>query len=136
MPFSKVLLVDDDEDLRIVGKLALEAVGGFTITTASSGADALRVALEDRPDVILLDMVMPELDGAATLLELRARAETSGIPVIFLTARSDRDDIARYFELGAVGVIRKPFDPMRLARDVRRILRDGEAEGWSTGGDE
>ncbi len=118
----KVLLVDDEEDVREIARLSLGRVGGMEVCDASSGPEGVLRAAEEKPDFILLDMMMPEMDGPATLQALRANAATASIPVVFLTAKALPTELERLHELGAVGVITKPFDPMTLAAEVRRIL--------------
>ena len=118
-----VLLVDDDPDLRTIGELSLTSVGGFDVRCAPSGADALAMVRADRPDVVLLDLMMPGLDGPATLAQLKQDPATKDIPVIFLSAKIEADQLERYRELGAEGIIPKPFDPMTLPDEVRRIVR-------------
>lgn len=116
-----ILLVDDDDDVREVTRVSLELIAGYRVVTASSGPEALRQARQYRPDGILLDMMMPGVDGLETLERLGADPETAGIKVILLTARVDGtpppDSIA--------GAIRKPFDPMRLGAEVARLM------GWA-----
>lgn len=116
-----VLLVDDDADIRFIGELALARVGGFAVTLAESGEECLRLAAS-LPDVILLDVMMPGMDGTETLGRLRADPALEGIPVIFMTAKVQHSEVARYRELGAAGVIAKPFDPMTLHERVRGLL--------------
>lgn len=119
-----LLLVDDEADIRRIGALSLRAVGGFDVRVASSGAEAL-VALESfAPRVILLDVMMPELSGLEVYGRIRAMERRADVPVIFLTASVQRHEIERYLALGAAGVIAKPFDPMQLPSEVRRILGD------------
>jgi CheY-like chemotaxis protein len=118
----KVLLVDDEDDIRRIARLSLSRVGGMEVAEASNGKDAVRVALEEAPDVILLDVMMPGLDGPTTLSALLARAETSRIPVIFLTAKAASSELDRLRGLGAKGVLTKPFDPMTLPTRLREIL--------------
>jgi CheY-like chemotaxis protein len=118
----KVLLVDDEADIRKIASLALSRLGGWEVLQASSGREALGVAAAERPDVILLDVMMPEMDGPATLEALRAAPATSGIPVVFLTAKIQAPERERIATLGAAGIIAKPFDVMRLAADVQRIV--------------
>lgn len=118
----RVLLVDDDADIRIITTMSLEQVGGWEVVVATSGAEALTRATEDKPDVILLDVTMPGMDGRATLAHLKASESTRTIPVIFMTARVQRKEVERYMELGAAGVISKPFDPMLLPGEVLRLL--------------
>ncbi len=118
----KVLLVDDEEDVREIARLSLGRVGGMDVIEASSGPEAIARAAREKPDFILLDMMMPGMDGAATLQALRANPETSAIRIVFLTAKALPSEVERLLQLGAAGVITKPFDPMTLARDVRRVL--------------
>lgn len=119
---QRVLLVDDDPDIRMVGGLAL-GVGGWDVHVAASGEEGLRMAIELQPDVILLDVMMPTMDGPTTLERLRRNATTSEIPVIFCTAKAQRHEVEYYASLGAAGVIAKPFDAMSLHVEVRDMLR-------------
>lgn len=123
-PERHVLVVDDDELLREVAKAALELVGGWRVTTASSGAEARRRAADEQPDAILMDVMMPGLDGPATVSGLRADLSTQDIPVVFLTAKVPSEDLAEWRRLGLAGVIPKPFDPMTLAAGMASLL------GW------
>ncbi len=117
-----VLLVDDEPHVRRIAELALRGVGGFSVLVASSADEAVELAARERPDVVLLDVMMPGKDGPAALAALRAAAATAAIPVIFLTGKGKREDVDRYLGLGALGVVHKPFDPMRLAQQVTQIL--------------
>lgn len=117
-----VLLVDDDDDIREVASLALELVAGFRLVTASNGHDAVLRAKEYLPDAILLDVMMPGMDGIQTLAELKAGATTGHIPVILITARVDADQVQK----SSAGIIAKPFDPMSLGAEVSRLL------GWAS----
>ena len=105
----------------------LERVGGWQVSVVSSGEEALERAATERPDLILLDVMMPGMDGLATLGRLRACLATAQIPVILLTARAQSHEVEGYLKLGATGVIRKPFDPLTLPEDIRRIVRVGRA---------
>ena len=118
----KVLVVDDEEDVRFVANMSLGRVGRMTVIEASSGAEGIARAKSERPDFILLDMMMPGMDGAATFRALRADPETSAIPIVFLTAKAMAAEVQRLKDLGAKGVVLKPFDPMSLAREVTAIL--------------
>jgi two-component system, OmpR family, response regulator len=118
---EKILYVEDDLDIQVVGSMALEQVGGFSVTMVSTGTEALATVTDYQPDVILLDVMMPDMDGLATLARLRADSETKGIPVIFMTAKVQNREIDQYLASGAIGVIPKPFDPMALAGQVREI---------------
>lgn len=123
MSLQRVLVVEDDADIRKVAQLALEAVGGLTVQLCAGGREALVIAPTFAPQLILLDVMMPDMDGIATLHALRARPDLAAIPVIFMTAKVQAPDLQRYVELGAIGTITKPFDPMQLADDVRRLWR-------------
>ena len=123
MKITKIMIVDDDEDICTVAELTARRVGGWDVVVAASGQEALDKARSERPDVILLDAMMPVLDGPATLLKLREDPSTATIPVIFLTAKVQRREVEHYKELGAIGVIRKPFDAMTLPDEVRRIVQ-------------
>lgn len=118
-----VLYADDEEDILSVATLALEMVGGLEVTACSSGRAALAAAHRRRPDLILLDVMMPDMDGPATLSLIRADPDLADIAVALLTARVRPSEVEDYLGLGADGVIAKPFDPMRLADEVRRIWR-------------
>jgi CheY-like chemotaxis protein len=118
----KVLIVDDEPDIRRIAKLGLSRVGGMEVVEAANGAEALVRAKEDKPDAVLLDVMMPGLDGPSTLARLREDPATSGIPVVFLTAKAIAAELERLKVLGAAGVLTKPFDPMTLARELRALL--------------
>ena len=124
MAARRILVVDDSASIREVAQMSLEMVGGHEVLTASSGADGIARAREERPDAILLDVMMPELDGPATFERLQADPATRDIPVILLTAKLQPADRARYTDLGIRAVLAKPFDPMTLAADVAGVL------GW------
>jgi DNA-binding response OmpR family regulator len=118
----KILIVDDEPDVRWIANLALAKVGGMEVVDAAGGAGAIRIAEQERPDAILLDVMMPGMDGLSTLRTLKASTDTAAIPVIFLTATTHAGDVKRLLEVGAIGIVKKPFDPMRLAAQVRAIL--------------
>ena len=118
----KVLVIDDEEDVRFVAQLSLGRVGGMSVIEAASGAEGVARARSEQPDFILLDMMMPGMDGADTLRALRADAATAGIPVVFLTAKATASEVERLHSLGARGVVLKPFNPMTLAEEIRTIL--------------
>jgi CheY-like chemotaxis protein len=117
-----ILLVDDEPDIRTIAELSLSQVGGWQTLLAASGAEAVAMARSRRPDLILLDVMMPEMDGVATFQALAGDEATRDIPVIFMTARVQNHERERYVGFGAAGVIAKPFDPMRLPDDIRGIL--------------
>ncbi len=117
----RILLVEDDLDIQIVAGLALRDLAGFELEVCSSGFEALEKAEGFAPDLILLDVMMPELDGPSTLQELRKKPTLAATPVIFVTAKVQPDEIAEYLRLGALEVIVKPFDPMELGEQVEQI---------------
>ena len=120
-PLQRILYVEDEPDIQAIARIALEAVGGFVVKTCSSGAQALAEAEDFKPDLILLDVMMPGMDGPATLKALRQQAALAGVPVVFITAKVQSSEVEGYKALGAVDVIAKPFDPMRLASQVSTI---------------
>ena len=117
-----ILLVDDEADIREVAALSLQTLGGWRVTTASGGSEAIALARAERPDVILLDVMMPELDGPTTLARLRDNAQTHKIPVIFLTAKAQHTDQCGLARLDVSGVLTKPFDPLTLSDQITAIL--------------
>jgi CheY-like chemotaxis protein len=121
----KVLIIDDEEDIREVAALSLEAVAGWTVLTAESGPEGIRKAAAERPDAILLDVMMPEMDGPTTFRALQANAETSEIPVLLLTAKVQGVDQRRFASLGVRAVLFKPFDPLTLSKEMAAVL------GWT-----
>jgi two-component system OmpR family response regulator len=123
---KRVLFVEDDPDIQTVARMALETVGGFTVLGCSSGTEALERVEAFAPDLILLDVIMPGMDGLETLRLLRLLPGSAGIaavPVVFMTAKVQAQEIAEYRAAGAVDVIAKPFDPMTLPATVRSIWR-------------
>jgi len=116
-----VLYVEDDPDIQMVAQMALEVVGGLALRACSSGREAVTAASACQPDLILLDVMMPDMDGPATLAALRQLPATATTPVIFMTAKVQAAEVAHYKDLGAIGVIAKPFDPMQLAQQVRQL---------------
>jgi CheY-like chemotaxis protein len=121
----RILIVDDEDDIREVAQMSLEMVAGWEVIPARSGEEGVRLAAEHRPDAILLDVMMPGMDGPDTARLLRERPETSAIPVILLTAKVQPADRRRLEALGVAGVLAKPFDPMELANQVSSLL------GWT-----
>ncbi len=119
---KRVLLVDDEPDIRMIAAISLERLGGWEVVAVGSGREAMTEARARRPDLILLDVMMPDMDGTATFRELQELPETRDIPVIFLTAKVQPQEVSRYLELGACGVIRKPFDPLSLPDKIRAIV--------------
>ena len=118
---KRILYAEDEPDIQEVAGLALEIVGGFTLRICSTGQQALQEIAEFRPDLLLLDVMMPDMDGPTTLREIRKMAGMVSIPAIFMTAKVQPQEVAHYRELGALDIIPKPFDPMTLADNVRQI---------------
>ena len=122
-PDLRVFYVDDDDDIRLIASMALRIDPGIEVRAVSSGQDALALLDQGkwRPDVILLDVMMPGMDGFGLQRALRERNEVKGVTTIFMTARASRAGLEEYTASGADGVILKPFDPVQLAAEVRRI---------------
>jgi CheY-like chemotaxis protein len=117
-----VLLAEDDQDIQLIARLSLKRAG-FQVTVAENGVDALARVGERRPDLILLDWMMPEMDGLEACTRLKAHPETRNIPVIFLTAKSQESEIAHGLALGAIGYITKPFDALSLGAQISDLLK-------------
>jgi len=124
---TRLLLVEDDPDIQEIARLALELVGGFTLTVCSSGREALAAAPASGAQMVLLDVMMPGMDGPETLEALKRLDAMAGVPVAFMTAKVQPAEVARFLSLGAVGVIAKPFDPMTLADRVRALWETANA---------
>ncbi len=121
----RILIIDDEEDIRDVAALSLETVAGWDVVVANSGAQGIARAIEHQPDAILLDVMMPEMDGPTTFRELRKNAATQKIPVVLLTAKVQSSDQRRFADLGVEGILFKPFDPMTLSTQIAAAL------GWN-----
>ena len=120
----KILIIDDEDDIREVAALSLESIAGWDVVTANSGAQGLARAIEHQPDAILLDVMMPGMDGPTTFRELRKNPATDKIPVLLLTAKVQNSDQRRFADLGVESVLFKPFDPLTLAEQIAAVL------GW------
>jgi two-component system OmpR family response regulator len=127
-----VLYVDDDPDICEVVQAALGLIAGLTVHIANSGERAIDLAFELRPDLILMDVMMPGMDGPTTLKRLRASPLISDIPVIFLTAKVLPTEVAHFLQLGALGVIGKPFDPLKLGDELFALWKATDAAGGIT----
>ena len=121
LPLCRFLYVEDEPDIRAVAKLSLEAVGGFAVSACASGQEALSAAPGAGADLLLLDVMMPGMDGPSTLRALRDLPATAHTPVIFMTAKVQAAEVAQYKGLGALEVIPKPFDPMEISAQIQRI---------------
>lgn len=126
MAGERVLVVDDDDDIRTVATASLARLGGFRVEAVSGGAEAVERARAERPDAIVLDVMMPKVDGRATLAALRAVPELASVPVVFLTAKALPAERRALSELGVAGVLAKPFDPLTLPGELRALV------GWSS----
>lgn len=120
----RVLIIDDEDDIRQVAALSLETVAGWDVLMASSGMEGIGRAASEKPDAILLDVMMPLMDGPTTFMELQKRTETVGIPVVLLTAKVQGPDQRRFANLGVAAVLFKPFDPLTLSTQI------SDALGW------
>jgi CheY-like chemotaxis protein len=118
---KRILYAEDEPLIQAVAKLALEKVGGFEVLMCSSGTEALEKIGAFAPDLVLLDVVMPGMDGPTTLQRLRLSPATAAIPVVFLTANTQPTEVAQYRTLGALDVVAKPFNPMTLAAQIKTI---------------
>lgn len=122
MKNKRVLLIDDEEDIRTLTCLSIELEAGWEILSAASGSEGITIAQKQQPDAILLDAMMPDLDGLQTIAQLQANPKTSEIPVIFLTAKVQASDRKNFYAAGAKGVIKKPFDSLTLASQIAGFL--------------
>lgn len=122
MPMFRVLYVDDDPDIREIAQMSLELDPEFEVRTGASGRDCLAIAAEWLPHLVLLDVMMPEMDGPETLQRMKADPALCETPVVFITARAQTHEVQCLLALGAQGLIAKPFDPTTLAEAARRYL--------------
>ena len=117
-----ILFIDDEEDIKTLARFCIELEVGWELITASSGIEGITIAETEQPDAILLDVMMPDLDGLQTLEKLQANPKTKHIPIIFLTAKAQASDRRRFYAAGAKGVIHKPFDSLTLASQIAGFL--------------
>lgn len=129
---KRIMMVEDDPDIQTVARVALEALGGFEVMVCSGGRQALSEVAGFLPQLVLLDVMMPDMDGPAVLGELREAQETTHIPVIFMTAKAQAHEMEAYRKMGALDVISKPFDPMELSSLVNSIWAK-HAKPWAEG---
>jgi len=121
---KEILYAEDEPDIRAIAKIALEDIGGFSVKYCNSGKQVLKEITECEPDLILLDVMMPEMDGPTTLKELRKIPKFENIPVIFMTAKIQASEIADYKAMGVAEVINKPFDPMTLSEIIKKTWKN------------
>jgi CheY-like chemotaxis protein len=119
---KRILIIDDEEDIRETTQICLEIAGDWEVLTASSGKEGLLKAASELPDVILLDVMMPDMDGLTTLSNLQKNPETQNIPVIFLTAKAQAAEQRQFTQLKVAGVIPKPYDPFTLSQQVLEAI--------------
>jgi CheY-like chemotaxis protein len=124
----KILVVDDDDDVRTITRLSLTTVGGLTVVEASNGRSAVELALREQPDMILLDVMMPGMDGVETLAAIRSYSAIARTPIVFLTAKALQSEIDRLMSFNVVAVFIKPFDPLTLADQLRAAARQVKPE--------
>lgn len=124
---TRILYVEDDDDIREIGQIALQIVGSFEVLACASGAQAIAEAVDFAPQLLLLDVMMPNLDGPATLQQLRKLAPLADTPVVFMTAKTQAHEVAAYKALGALDVIAKPFDAMQLPQHIRSVWEQTQA---------
>jgi len=124
LELNKILYIEDEPDIQTIARLALENVGGFTLEVCNSGQQALDIAEAFAPDLILSDVMMPDMDGPETINELRKLTSLSNTPVVFMTAKVQRDEIQALLNCGTLGVITKPFDPMSLSTEIRKLWKN------------
>jgi len=122
-----ILMIEDEPDIQTIAKLALESIGDFSVEVCSSGQEALDRVVGINPDLILLDVMMPGMDGPTTLKALKKIPDIVDTPVVFMTAKVQPTEVQQYKELGAVDVIPKPFDPMKLADNLKTIWEKQQA---------
>lgn len=120
---TRILIVEDDDDLRETTALCLADVGGMDVFEATGGIEAIGIALKNKPDVILLDVMMPELDGPATLARLHQHPEMRDVPVIFFSAKAMQDEVERLQSMGCAGVLLKPFDALKLPAQILSLVK-------------
>lgn len=119
---TRILYVDDEADIREIAQMSIELDPALEVRTCASGAEAVEQAAAWRPQLVLLDVMMPGMDGPTVFSHLRGAPETAAIPIVFITARTQASEIQTFLDLGALGVLAKPFDPMTLAARVREFL--------------
>jgi CheY-like chemotaxis protein len=124
----RILCVDDDADIRLLLDYSLTQIGGYEVRCCADGPSALALAPQFHPDLVLLDVMMPGMRGPETLVALRALPEMQGVPVIFVTAKALPSDLEPLLQLGATGVIVKPFNPMTLPDDIRPFWEYGRGQ--------
>ena len=128
-PLRRITYVEDEPDIRVVAQIALEELGGFTVHVCPSGIEALDKAPAFQPDIIVLDVMMPGMDGIETFHALKADPRLAIAPIIFMTAKVQSHEVERYKAIGAAAVIAKPFDPLTLPDQIRAVWSELQSAG-------
>jgi two-component system, OmpR family, response regulator len=118
---EKILYVEDDPNIQELVSISLEDIGGYKLRTCYTGKEALEEIDKFKPDLLLLDVMLPDMDGPTILKEIRKNSKYDEIPVIFISAHAQREDLIKYVELGAIGVIDKPFDPITISEAINSL---------------
>lgn len=127
-PLNKILYVEDDEDIAEVASITLTDLGGFTIHHCLSGKEALEAFPDFQPDLVLMDVMMPQMDGLETYEKLRTMEDAKDIPIVYMTAKAQTHEQKKYQEMGAIGIIVKPFDPFTLCEQVTELWEKTDDE--------
>ncbi|MBP1853551.1 response regulator [Rhizobium halophytocola] len=125
----RIILIDDEPDILEIASLCLETVGKIRVSARSSARGIVEFIDRIRPDLILLDVMMPEIDGPTALTHMRADPRFDHIPIVFMTARIQPEEVREYIEMGAIGVVGKPFDPMGISDELKRLWSESRASG-------
>jgi CheY-like chemotaxis protein len=126
--FERVMCVEDDPDIRLILDFSIGRIGGFGLCLCESGIQALERVEDFKPQLVLLDVMMPEMSGPETLIKLRALPVMQGVPIVFLTAKAMQDEVEALLEHGATGIIVKPFDPVALPQKIRIYWEHGRGK--------
>ena len=121
-----ILVVEDERDIRKIVRISLEEIGGFNVETCCSGMEALEKLQQQKPDLVVMDVMMPNLDGPATLDKIRQIPSLEDLPIIFITAKVQPHEVKTYLALGILGVISKPFNPLKLPDQIRQLWQSPE----------
>lgn len=121
---KRIIYIEDEVDIAEIAKIALEDIGGFTLLCCYSGREALEKAEEFEPDLFIIDVMMPDMDGSSTFREIKKIPKLANIPVIFMTAKAQQGEVKEYLDMGVLGVIAKPFDPTKLSETISKIWNE------------
>lgn len=121
---KRIIYIEDEVDIAEIAKIALEDIGSFTLLCCYSGREALEKAEEFEPDLFIIDVMMPDMDGSSTFREIKKIPKLANIPVIFMTAKAQQGEVKEYLDMGVLGVIAKPFDPTKLSETISKIWNE------------